>query len=93
MPDTTQSFIESFRIIKSNPKRLISTWGTYFLIFVVPLIVLGILAEVYGLIFLYVLFGIVFILVTIFGFPMLSLIACGIYNNVEFERFKPDSEE
>jgi len=88
-----QSFIESFRIIKSNPKRIISTWGTYFLIFIVPLIVLGILAELYGLIFLYILFGIVFILVTIFGFPMLSLIACGIYNNVEFERFKSDSEE
>ena len=88
-----RSFTESFRIIKSDPKRLIFTWGMYFLIFVVPLIILGILAEVYGLIFLYVLFGIVFILVTIFGFPMLSLIACGIYNNVEFERFKPDSEE
>ncbi|MHA1475944.1 MAG: hypothetical protein ACTSPA_02720 [Promethearchaeota archaeon] len=87
-----RSFIESFRIIRSNPKRLISTWGTYFLIFVVPIIVLGILAEVYGFIFLYILFGIVFILVTMLGFPMLSLIACGIYNNIEFQRFNPDSE-
>ena len=88
-----RSFTESFRIIKSNPKRLISTWGTYFLIFIVPILTLGILAEVYGFIFLYVIFGIVFVLVTMFGFPMLSLIACGIYNNVEFQRFKLDSEE
>jgi len=88
-----RSFIESIRIFNSNPKRIISTWGTYFLIFVVPLIVLGILAEVYGFIFLYILFGIDFILVTMLGIPMLSLIACGIYNNVEFQRFNPDPEE
>ncbi len=88
-----QSYIESIRIIKSNPKRIISTWGTYFLIFIVPIITIGILAEVYGFIFLYVLFGIVFILIIMFGFPMLSLIAHGIYNNVEFQRFKPESKE
>ena len=88
-----QSFIESVRIIKSNPKRIISTWGTYFLIFVVPLITLGILAEVFGFIFLYVIFGIAFILIMILGFPMLALISCGIYNNVEFQRFKLDPEE
>ncbi len=88
-----RSFIESFRIIKSNPKRIISTWGTYFLIFIVPIITLGILAEIYGFIFLYILFGIDFILITIFGFPMLTLIARGVYNNVEFQRFKPDQGE
>ncbi|QEE14434.1 hypothetical protein DSAG12_00247 [Promethearchaeum syntrophicum] len=88
-----RSFIESIRIIKSNPKRIISTWGTYFLIFVVPIIIIAILAEVYGFIIFYVLLGILFILVSLFGFPMLSLLACGIYNNVEFKRFKQKLKE
>ncbi|MHA1476441.1 MAG: hypothetical protein ACTSQ5_14800, partial [Promethearchaeota archaeon] len=59
-----RSFIESIRIIKSNPKRIISTWGTYFLIFVVPILIIGILAGIYGLIFFYVIFGILFIFIT-----------------------------
>ena len=88
-----RSFIESFRIIKSNPKRIISTWGFYFLIFIVPIILLGILVGVYEYTVLYVICGIIFILITLIGIPMLSLIACGIYNNVEFQRFKPYSEK
>lgn len=88
-----RSFIESFRIVKNNPKRILSTWGTYFLVFIVPTLTLGILMEIFGIIFLYVMFGIAFIILIIIGFPMLALIALGIYNNVEFQRFKPDLEE
>ena len=67
--------------------------GNLFLDFIVPIFALGILAEIYGFIFLYILFGIDFILITIFGFPMLTLIARGVYNNVEFQRFNPDQGE
>ncbi len=88
-----RSYTESLRIIKSNPKRVISTWGTFFMIFVIPLITLGFFAEHFINLYLAIAFGIDFIFVIFIGFPMLSLLARGIYNNVEFQRFKPDLEE
>lgn len=94
-----QSFIENFRILRKNAKRLFTTWGIFFLIFIVPpfmvsfitIIFLPSLISPFLILFL---LGLFVSFLAIIGFPMLSLIATGIYNNAEFERFKrfPPSE-
>ncbi len=88
-----RSIRESFRIFRANPKRILSTWGLYYLIFVCPTYVfesfIGFLAPpLEDLRFLVVIslmfFGILLIFI---GFPMRALLVTGLYNNVEFERF------
>ncbi len=88
------SFIENFRILRKNAKRLLTTWGIFFLIFFITpftvsfitIIFLPSLTSPFLILFL---LGLFISFLAIIGFPMLSLIATGIYNNVEFERFKP----
>ena len=91
------SFKESFRIVKKEWKRLLKTWGIYFLIFIAPsLIISGVSYLAFpvleGTVWIEVIRGIaiIFQVYKLFiGFPMMALIATRIYNSVEFERFKP----
>ncbi len=91
------SFKESFRIVKKEWKRLLKTWGIYFLIFIAPsLIISGVSYLTFpvleGTVWIEVIRGIaiIFQVYKLFiGFPMLALIATRIYNSVEFERYKP----
>ncbi len=87
-------FIESYRILRKNAKRLFTTWGLFFLIFIVPpftinIIIITFLPSLLSTFFILVLLGLPVLFLVIIGFPMLSLIATGIYNNAEFTRFKP----
>lgn len=87
-------FIESYRILRKNAKRLFITWGFFFLIFIVPpftiiIIIITFLPSLLSTFFILVLLGLSVLFLVIIGFPMLSLIATGIYNNAEFTRFKP----
>jgi len=91
------SFIESFRIVKKNFKRLFKTWGLYFLIFSAPvfavtLTLVILLPTIQGTVvlpILMVLLAIVYIYRLFIGFPMMALISTRIYNTADFERFKP----
>jgi hypothetical protein len=91
------SFIESFRIVKKDYKRLLSTWGIYFLtfsgpVFILSLIMAIIIPSIIGTFWLPI-FSVLLLLAYLYklfiGFPFLSLIATRIYNSVEFKRFKP----
>jgi hypothetical protein len=90
-----KALIESFRIFKANPKRVLSTWGIYFLLFTIPGIVYEIVITFrYPSIeqpLLIIPFVILFNLLVIFiGLPLRSLLTTGLYNNIEFDRFHPD---
>jgi hypothetical protein len=83
------AFIESFRMVKSNFKRMIFTWGIFFLIFVFPGFLIMLVTSVYFS-WVTISLNIFYILVISFiGFPLMSLIATGLYKNVKIERFKP----
>ena len=90
------SFTESFRIVKKDFKRLLSTWGMYVAIFsgpafILSLIIALVLPSIIGTVWVPILMVIVLILYLyklFLGFPMMSLIATRIYNSVDFERFK-----
>lgn len=92
-----RSFIEAYRIIKKYPTRIIKTWGIYFLIFILPIALLDFLQlELYTffevswwIYFVRVPNTILYLLYLFVGFPMSTIVATRIYNNVEFERFKP----
>lgn len=91
------SFIESIRIVKTEWKRLIKTWGIYFLIFIAPSLVISLIMQLtYPVLsgtgwftFLIVLSAILQIYKLFIGFPMLALMATRIYNSSKFDRFKP----
>ncbi|MBY8999630.1 MAG: hypothetical protein KGD64_01825 [Candidatus Heimdallarchaeota archaeon] len=91
------SFRESSRIVKKEWKRLIKTWGIYFLLFISPSFILAIVFQftypvLTGTVWIIVMqiIAIILLLYKLFiGFPMLALIATRIYNSVDFERFKP----
>ncbi len=82
------AFIESFRMVKSNFKRMIVTWGIFFLIFVFPGFLIMLVTSVYFS-WVTISLNIIYIFVLSFiGFPLMSLIATGLYKNVNIERFK-----
>ncbi|MCP4762430.1 MAG: hypothetical protein GY870_11665 [archaeon] len=89
------SFIESFRLFSKNYSRIFITWGIYFLLFEIPIFLIDILhlTQVISLINTYIPFfeflsritKIFFLCLYLFiGYPMMTLISTGIYNNVEF---------
>ncbi len=95
------SFVESFRIFKKCPKRLLMTWGLFFLIFIIPLNVLILIANLLNnpfgpTIILEILkrtiqaLWITFILI---GTPVMALLATRIYNSVEFERIESEERD
>ncbi len=93
-----RSIRESFRIFRANPKRVLSTWGLYYLIFIFPSflfeLILGILTpplEESG--FIVGIFFLIDALIVIFiGLPMHALLVTGLYNNIEFRRFPTKPE-
>ncbi|MHA1668653.1 MAG: hypothetical protein ACTSUR_08350 [Candidatus Heimdallarchaeaceae archaeon] len=91
------SFIESFRILKKDWKRLFKTWSWYFLIFIFPAFLMTITLSIvfvfqpstYWIKVIRILIIILTFYKIFIGFPMFSLIATRIYNTVKFERFNP----
>ncbi|NVM01989.1 MAG: hypothetical protein HWN67_06615 [Candidatus Helarchaeota archaeon] len=91
------SFGESFRIFRNYPKRLITTWGIFFLIFFIPLITSITISRLVFQPFVYSpLFQILRLITTtlwfifiFIGSPMMSLIATRIYNSVDLQNFEP----
>ena len=83
------AFIENFRILKSDGKRVFGTWALFFLVFQVPIYVFGTLTLIFQ-IAPFGIFWIIFMLLNLFiGMPLQYLMAAGMYFNTNFERFKP----
>ena len=97
------SFIESFRIVRKDYKRMFSTWGLFvtifsgpvFIILLVTALIIPIISGTVWVPILMVFILIIYLYNLFLGFPMMSLIATRIYNSVAFERFIPlmDSAE
>ncbi len=88
------AFIESFRMVKGDFKRLVSTWGIFFLVFFAPGFLIMIMSALSSSwIFYYVLSFVYTIILAFVGFPFMSLLATGLYKNVEIDRFKPLIEQ
>jgi hypothetical protein len=92
------SLKESFRIFKANKKRVLSTWGLYFLIFAIPGLFLQFIAtiiivEVQSFAVIMSIILVVWNLFVIFiGLPMRALLVTGLYNNTIFDRI-PSRED
>ena len=102
------SFTEASRIIKKYPKRLFKTWIRFFLMFLLPIIILSITIDVLFFYFsesgwwtqtsvIYLVFIVtylVFYLVFLFlAIPLSTLMATRIYNSVDIEKFRPQTED
>jgi hypothetical protein len=83
------AFIENFRILKGNTKRVFGTWALFFLVFQVPTYVFASLTLIFQ-VAPFGIFWIIFMVLNLFiGMPLQYLMAAGMYFNTEFERFKP----
>ena len=85
------AIIESIRIVRSDFKRLLLTWFTYGFIVLFPIVIFGYIGVKFnpgGSLYLDIFIEIFRLIYLIYAFPMSVLIGTGIYNNVEFERFK-----
>ncbi len=94
------SFVETFRILRKHPMRILKTWGTYFFIFIFPIVALSFVRmELHNflgpnrLFLIFDIFALLLYLVYLFiGYPLKTLISTRVYNSVDFERFKPLTE-
>ncbi|UYP44394.1 hypothetical protein NEF87_000679 [Candidatus Lokiarchaeum ossiferum] len=86
------SFKENFLILKQNPKRLLATWGIFYIIFqFIPSIVIFIISLLSNLLFeelITIIIFITLIIVMLFwmfviGYPVMTLIATRIYNSTK----------
>ncbi|WP_371804990.1 hypothetical protein [Candidatus Lokiarchaeum ossiferum] len=86
------SFKENFLILKQNPKRLLATWGIFYIIFqFIPSIVIFIISLLSNLLFeelITIIIFITLIVVMLFwmfviGYPVMTLIATRIYNSTK----------
>jgi hypothetical protein len=94
-----RAFIESIRIARKNIKHMIKTWLSFFLLVLLPLIFLIALDSLIfdfinppntGFRPVFIVIGDLASLFLLFvGYPISTLIATGIYNNTDFERFNP----
>ncbi len=93
-----RSIRESFRIFRANPKRVLSTWGLYYLLFIVPSFIFELFLGIFNppleeLGFIMGNFFLIYALIVIFiGLPMRALLVTGLYNNIEFKRFPTNPE-
>lgn len=102
------SFTEASRIIKKYPKRLFKTWIRFFLMFLLPIIILILISYVLFFYFsesgwqmpisntylVFIVTYFVFNLVFLFlAIPLSTLIATRIYNSVDIEKFSPQKED
>lgn len=82
---------ESFRIFRTDPKRIFLTWGLYHLIFNFPSFIFEIIIRMTDLtpmtaqlaIILFLFFSNV--LIFFIGLPLRALIITGLYNNIPFQ--------
>jgi hypothetical protein len=83
------AFIENFKILKSDAKRVFGTWAIFFLVFHVPTYIFATLSLIFQIL-PFGIFWIIFMLINLFiGIPLQYLMASGMYFNINFERFKP----
>jgi hypothetical protein len=91
-----RALIESIRIFRADPKRVLSTWGVFYLIFSVPGIIFEFVLRILTvseftsqiiILFFMLVYNLFIILI---GLPLRALIVTGLYNNIPFKRFKPD---
>ena len=83
------AFIENFRILRINAKRVFGTWALFFLVFQLPIHVFGSFTLIFH-ITLFGMFWIIFMLINMFiGMPLQYIVGAGMYYNINFERFKP----
>ncbi|MHA1111708.1 MAG: hypothetical protein ACTSRE_11440 [Promethearchaeota archaeon] len=83
------AFIENFRILKSNGKRVFVTWALFFLVFHIPVYLFASLTLIFQTP-LFSIFWVIFMLIQMLvGMPLQYLMAAGMYFNIDFERFKP----
>jgi len=102
------SFKEASRIIKKYPKRLFKTWIRFFLMFLLPIIILSITIDVLFFYFsesgwgiqtstiylVFIVIYLVFYLVFLFlAIPLSTLISTRIYNSVDIEKFSPQTDD
>ncbi len=102
------SFTEASRIIKKYPKRLFKTWIRFFLMFLLPIIILILISYVLFFYFsesgwrmpvsvtylVFIVTYFVFNLVFLFlAIPLSTLIATRIYNSVDIKKFRPQKED
>jgi len=91
------SFVETFRVLKKEPYRVLKTWTTYFFIFIFPVVAISFvrmeLHRFLGPNRLYLIMdiaGLLLYLIYLFvGYPLKTIISTRIYNSVDFDRFKP----
>lgn len=92
-----KSFFESFRILKKDFKRVIKTWGFFYILFYIPSYILIIplyfsINTYLGTFLLIVILGAIIgtvMFLYLIGSPLMALISTRIYNSVDFKRFKP----
>ncbi|MHA1245332.1 MAG: hypothetical protein ACTSP7_12275, partial [Candidatus Heimdallarchaeota archaeon] len=91
------SFIEANRLLKKAPKRIIKTWSRFYLLFLLPLLLLNIttyllhtlLGRSPWVIAINATFLVGYLVYLFIAIPWSTLIATRIYNSVDIERFKP----
>lgn len=82
---------ENFKILKHNSKRLLATWGIYYIVFqFIPSIVILIVSLLSNLLFDELIVTIIFLILIVVmlvwmfvvGYPVMALLATRIYNSV-----------
>ncbi|MFW9924265.1 MAG: hypothetical protein ACFFDW_13350 [Candidatus Thorarchaeota archaeon] len=89
--------IETLRLLNKDFKRILKTWGLYYLIFIFPLVAIVLvrlelftfIGNGWWLMVIDILALILYLIYVLIGYPLKTLIATRIYNSVEFDRFKP----
>lgn len=80
---------ESVIIFKTNPKRILSTWGLYFIFFLTPSLLIEAVMMFYSeylqdWILMFTIILIIWYSIVIFiGLPLRALIITGLYNNIK----------
>lgn len=87
------AFIESLRMVKNDFRRLFFTWSIFFLVFFAPGFLIVILSIITSSGIFYIISFVYTLVLAFVGFPFMSLLATGLYKNVEIKRFKPLIEQ
>ena len=83
------AFIENFRILRKDWKRVFGTWGLFFLIFHVPPFIFATLALILHIPLFGIIWGLLMLFNMFIGIPLSYIMGAGMYFNINFERFKP----
>ncbi|MHA1777321.1 MAG: hypothetical protein DRO88_04840 [Promethearchaeia archaeon] len=77
---------ESFLIFKTEFRRIVKTWGVFFLLFTLPILLLSFFLLIFpdpaiSTSLVPIIALVVILLLFLLGFPLMTLLATGIYNN------------